>query len=124
MLPDGEAKRSFASRGAAATECTERIGFEKLTSTGKQTSPARKSGVEQGHRSMPDFEQSKRSAAEQAVVLPLNVEQFNHLAFAVLCQVGSLQDGHEANNPEVREAIACLDDLLGQLEALRGGRSS
>jgi len=32
-------------------------------SSGKGKTPARKSGVEQVHRSMPDFEQSKRSAA-------------------------------------------------------------
>ena len=40
--------------------------------------------------------------------LALTQEQSEHLAFAVLEQIESLEESHEADEPEVKDALRCL----------------
>lgn len=51
--------------------------------------------------------------------IELTEEQRSHLAFAVLCQVAELVDSHEADEPEVQEAILCLDQVYVTLNGYR-----
>lgn len=46
----------------------------------------------------------------------LTQEQCKHLAFAVLCQVEGLIESHEADEPEVQEALRCLQEFQGNLK--------
>jgi len=48
--------------------------------------------------------------------LTLTQEQCSHLAFAVLEQIESLRESHEADEPEVQDAIRCLCEVRGNLK--------
>lgn len=65
-----------------------------------------------------------RPSEKPLLILTLTAEQLKHLAFAVLCQLGELQESPEAEDPEVIAAVACLDALLGEFEALGRGRGA
>ncbi len=47
--------------------------------------------------------------------LTLNHEQSRHVAFALLVQIDSLEEGYEAHEPEVQDAIRCLREVQGNL---------
>jgi hypothetical protein len=69
------------------------------------------------------------------LTLSLTAEQLKHLAFAVYCQVSELEDSHEADDLEVREAMERLNEVsqrcielekaeLGSAGRQRSGRTS
>lgn len=57
---------------------------------------------------------AKRNSGFFGVTLTL--EQHRHLAFAVLQQVESLEESHEADEPEVQDAIRCLCEVQRMLK--------
>ena len=73
-------------------------------------------------------EKAEGARPSEKPVLPLTLNlteaELREVSFAVLCQITDLQDGHEADEPEVIAAIARLDGLLGRFEVLGKGRSS
>jgi hypothetical protein len=61
----------------------------------------------------------KAAAAKQSrgfFGVTLTQEQCRHLAFAVLEQIESLEEGYEAHEPEVQDAIRCLCEVRGILK--------
>ena len=68
--------------------------------------------------------EGKHPSEKPLLTLTLTEEQFGHLAFAVLCQVGDLQESHESDNPEVVAAIRCLDDISRYCNEIKKGALS
>lgn len=65
-----------------------------------------------------------RPSEKPVLTLTLTEAQLNHLAFAVYCQASSLEDSHEADEPEVIEAMECLNGVSAMCIALKKGALS
>lgn len=70
----------------------------------------------------PSEDQQAPQGRAAGLTLNLTAEQLNDLAFAVLCQVEDLQDGREADEPEVRQAVQRLNEVLRMCNELKNGR--
>jgi hypothetical protein len=72
-------------------------------------------GEESCQASLPPDELARTGKAARLCSVELTEQQRDHLAFAVLCQYDELSDSHEADEPEVQEAILCLGQVLALL---------
>ena len=69
-------------------------------------------------------EGDNRPSEKPLLTLTLTAEQLNHLAFAVYCQISSLEDSHEVDEPEVIEAMNRLNEVSAMcIELVKGAQS-
>lgn len=90
---------------------------------GRSTHPAARSAPEALLRPSTDSAsqapQGRNEKLEGAAWFLLSEEQRGHLAFAALCQIDDLERSHEANHPEVLDAIRSLTEAS---RILKGGQ--
>ncbi|MDO8207408.1 MAG: hypothetical protein Q7T38_06260 [Gallionella sp.] len=69
-------------------------------------------------------ERSPEAPEEQRLTLTLTEEQLRDLAFAVYCHVSGIQDGDEADHPEVVPVIRRLNEVSAMCIELEKSASS
>lgn len=84
-----------------------------------QQAPTGRAGV------LPLSEVSRQAASASARPaqrhdLELSEAQRRHVSFALLEQIDSLSESYEAHEPEVQDAIRCLQIVRGKLERMGG----
>ncbi|MFZ1547462.1 MAG: hypothetical protein WAT12_10245 [Candidatus Nitrotoga sp.] len=107
MLSQSERQRVTADTTKSFSECAC-----EATPKGRRecVGVAEKSLVRNGSERSEAKRSDHHPSAKPLLVFRLTAEQAEHLAFSALCQVSELENSHEANEPEVLEAIRSLNE--------------
>jgi hypothetical protein len=112
---NGEVDRRSTSQSAADTELAVfNVPLDQTSQiSGAASRPTREgfSGSDFGQCALNVKPEGMHPSEKPLLTLTLTEEQLKHLAFAVYCQTVELQDGFEANEPEVIAAIEALNEI-------------